>query len=213
MRGLTYFLRSNLYITLTNECNAFTSLYLRGANFKMPEASGFQPLEEGVEPTAEDILKAVDEAFDAGKISVSSMESEPITFAGAGEPLLRLGVLTSAAELIKDKRHGVPIRVKTNGLILSKDAAMVATDLKSAGVDQISINLASDNPKTFQEIVGSKTNANFGDVCSFVIACSEAGLDTTCTAVERPGVVDLSKVRGLALSLGATGFNHSTYHP
>ena len=80
MRGLTYFLRSNLYITLTNECNAFTSLYLRGANFKMPEASGFQPLEEGVEPTAEDILKAVDEAFDAGKISGFSLSFNCSTF-------------------------------------------------------------------------------------------------------------------------------------
>jgi MoaA/NifB/PqqE/SkfB family radical SAM enzyme len=53
------------------------------------------------------------------------MESEEITFAGMGEPLLRLNTLSNAAILIKDKRHGVPLRVKTNGLILAKDSSKV----------------------------------------------------------------------------------------
>jgi hypothetical protein len=74
------------------------------------------------------------------------MESESITFAGYGEPLLsvsnlniwsvykyrclynlllylkELDVITRAAEMIKDSHHGANLRVKTNGLISTKES-------------------------------------------------------------------------------------------
>jgi hypothetical protein len=39
-----------------------------------------------------------------------------------------------------------------------------------------------------------------------------AGLDVECTAVERPGV-NVAAVRSLALSLGASSFAASSFHP
>jgi MoaA/NifB/PqqE/SkfB family radical SAM enzyme len=89
----------------------------------MPATANFSPLDR--EPTADDIYQAVDDAFEKNLIVVSSMDSDEITFAGIGEPLLRLETMTSAAKLIVEKRHGARLRLKTSGLILSKDCSNV----------------------------------------------------------------------------------------
>jgi len=47
----------------------------------------------------------------------------------------------------------VPLRVKTNGLVASASAAAVAAALRDAGVDKVSVGLASDNPKGYAEIL------------------------------------------------------------
>jgi len=122
--GLSYWLKNKLYLTVTNNCNSLSSIVIRGPSFVMPKESGFQML--NFEPTSEDLVKEVEDAFQKGLIRVDSMESDEITFAGCGEPLLRLDVVTEAARLIKDNRHGVPLRVKTNGLIKSNTSFNVS---------------------------------------------------------------------------------------
>ena len=146
--GISYWLRNKLYLSLTNECSSISPIELRGPRFIMPEHSGFQLLSR--EPEAEDILHVVNTAYDdfssVNRISVSSMESDEITFAGFGEPLLRLDVLEKSSSLIKEFRHGAPLRLKTNGLVCSKDSMMIAERLKEAGIEKVSVNLLSDNP-------------------------------------------------------------------
>lgn len=132
MRGLTYVLRNKLYIALTNKCVSTSPLQLHGPSFSMPPSANFNHLE--IEPTAKDVFDAVEGAFAGGRIGISSMDSDEITFAGVGEPLLKLDVLTSAAQLITEARHGAQLRVKTNGLILSKECSQarslyIATNL------------------------------------------------------------------------------------
>jgi hypothetical protein len=105
----SYYLRNKLYLSLTNECNSLNSVTLRGPSFQMPATSGFALIPKGldfVEPTAEQVADAVEAAFDEGKIEVGSMEADEITYAGFGEPLLRLDVLTNSAKLIKSKVGG-----------------------------------------------------------------------------------------------------------
>ena len=102
----SYYLRNKLYLSLTNESNSLNSVTLRGPSFQMPASSGFALIPKGlefVEPTAEQVADAVEVAFEEGKIAVGSMEADEITYAGFGEPLLRLDVLTNSAKLIKDK--------------------------------------------------------------------------------------------------------------
>mmetsp|Transcript_30092 Transcript_30092/g.50321 ORF Transcript_30092/g.50321 Transcript_30092/m.50321 type:complete len:219 (-) Transcript_30092:110-766(-) len=212
MRGVRYIVRNKLYLAVTNECNSVSPIALRGPSFQMPESSKFAPLMDDYEPRAADLFKVVDDAFEDGTVSVDSMESDAISIAGLGEPLLRLPVITDAARMIKEKRHGAQLRVKTNGLVLSKDAAFVADSLKTSGVSCISISLTSDNPKQYNEIMKPLGPATFRDTCAFVIACVEAGLDVSCTAVEAPGV-NISRVRSLAHSLGAPAFVSSKYYP
>jgi len=123
MKGLTYWLRNKMYVALTNECNSLSPLALRGPSFVMPPESKFQSLER--EPTPVEIFAAVEKAFDDGKINVSSMNSDEVTFAGIGEPLLRLDALVESSKLIKLKRHGLPLRLKTNGLVSAKHGSQV----------------------------------------------------------------------------------------
>lgn len=123
MRGLTYVLRNKLYIALTNQCISASPLQLRGPSFQLPASANFHPLE--VEPTSGDVFQAVDNAFEDGLIEVSSMGSDEVTFAGIGEPLLRLDTMCQASEQILEHRHGAQLRVKTNGLIPLKFGSKV----------------------------------------------------------------------------------------
>lgn len=190
---------------------------LRGPSFTMPAQSGFSMLmdeqgDEDAEPNCSDIFEAVDKAFDTGRVSVSSMESEPITFAGFGEPLLRTDCICDAVRQIKDSRHGAIFRIKTNGLIRSADGLSTALKLQEAGIDKISVSLISENPTQYQQIMQPKNGATFSDVCSFVMTCAEIGLDVECTAVDRPDV-HVGNVRALALALGAASFRSAKYFP
>lgn len=130
MKGLSYWVRNNMYIALTNECNSASPIALRGPSFKMSESSGFTPLI--TEPSPEDVFNEVNTAFENNKISVDSMKSEPITFAGLGEPLLRKEVLFESSRLIKLHRHGVPLRLKTNGLVPSNQSLEVGLNFLKA---------------------------------------------------------------------------------
>ena len=59
--------------------------------------------------------ETVEDAWDRGFIKQDSMESDPITFAGYGDPLLRLSTVEAAAKAIKHRRHGAQLRLMTNG--------------------------------------------------------------------------------------------------
>lgn len=157
------------------------------------------------------LLDAVDEAFNQGRITVLDMDSAPITFAGYGEPLLRPDIIYDTAQLIKEGRHGVPLRLETHGLVGLADSAGVASRLKDSGIDHVSIGLHAENPSQYQKVVQPLDKKGFGEVCSFVMACVEAGLEVECQAGEAPGV-NISAVRQLALSLGAHKFSSLSYH-
>lgn len=211
MRGLTYWLKGNMYISITNSLNSVSRIALRGPSFVMPSDSGFQLLENNFEPDADDIYNAVDHAFDNSKISISSMDAEPITFAGYGEPLLRYGVIRDAAMLIKAKRHGVSLRVKTSGLVKRELCENIISELKSAGVEKMSVSLLADTPKKYKEIMQPHAGMGFDEVCTFIVGCVENGLEVECTAINRPDV-NLSNIRALALALGATDLKIHSYH-
>ena len=91
MRGLTYFIKEKLYISVTNKCNSSPLITLRGPSFDW--GKNFILLPESDEPSSELIFEEVHRAFNDGKINTGSMESESITFAGYGEPLLSISKL------------------------------------------------------------------------------------------------------------------------
>lgn len=124
-RGLVYWLRNKMYIALTNDLVSTPPIKMKGPMFVMPEDSKFKKIKANCEPNAKILAEIVDTAFDENLIEVGSMESEEITFAGYGEPLLRYDILCEAAREIKDRRHGVPLRVRTTGLIPAKDCVKV----------------------------------------------------------------------------------------
>lgn len=123
MKRFTYVLQNKLFIALTDRTVSRSLIALRGPSFHFPPTANIFPLTS--EPNADDIFRVVDAAFDDGTINVDSMESEDITFAGAGEPLLKLDVMTEAASMILESRHGAQLRLNTTGLVPSKDSAKV----------------------------------------------------------------------------------------
>ena len=210
-RQIGYWLKGKLYLSVTAQKWSKNALIdLRGPSFQMPKDSGFRRTD--YEPSVEEMVNEVENAFEKGLIEVDSMKSDEITFAGAGEPLIRLDDITEAATIIKESRHGVPLRVMTSGLILSKNAFDVATSLKQSGIKHLSVALMTDNPKLYQELVNPTNGASFNDVLSFVAVGVEAGLTVSCSAVERPGV-NIGNIRSLALSLGASSFHSYPYFP
>ncbi|RYG95759.1 radical SAM protein [archaeon] len=210
IKGLTYWLNNRLYVAVTNKTNSMSPLAVRGPSFFLPASSGFEALED--EPDAVDIKHAVDLAFDQGKVGVTSMGSDEITFQGIGEPLLRRDVVMEAAQLIKESRHGVQLRLRTNGLIPESESFSLATNLKACGIKHVVVSLMTDNPKQYVDIMQPKNDLGFGEVCNFVMACVESGLMVGCTAVNRPDV-RMAEVRALAQSLGAQSFKEYSYHP
>ncbi len=56
--------------------------------------------------------------------------------------------------------------------------------------------------------IGDVTGASFGGVCEFIAALSEAGVETTVTAVAS---ADTSAVRDLGHALGAVAFKERTF--
>ena len=60
-------------------------------------------------------------AFASQRIRVDSMDSEDITFAGPGDPILELGAIARACQRIKEMRHGQGFRLLTSGLVPAAD--------------------------------------------------------------------------------------------
>ena len=56
--------------------------------------------------------------------------------------------------------------------------------------------------------IGDVTGASFGGVCEFIAALSEAGVETTVTAV---ATADTAAVRDLGTALGAVSFKERTF--
>jgi TatD family-associated radical SAM protein len=206
--GVAYTLNRALYLSLTNE-NICTSLVTsRGPAFSMPASSGFALLEDGYEPSSDDIFNVVDSVYETLDIGSMGEDDKGICFTGFGDPLLRIDTLCESVQKIKQSRHGIPVSLTTSGLF---DTELVAR-LNESGVRQITVNLNAADPKTYTDLMMPSNGKGFGDVCSFVIACAENGMDVTCAAVEHPSL-NIKDVRSLALSLGALEFKPRPFFP
>jgi len=221
--ALTYTLGRAIYVALTNRCNALTLPVTRGPSFAMPAASGFAPLPDGFEPTAEDLVAAVE-----SRLASSDGGPSSVVFAGLGEPLLRLDVLVETAGRLHAAHAGaVALRVSTNGLVPRARSKEVARALLAAGVRRASVAIASSDEAQHRRLLVPRAaavtpclNAAAGtavdvpgleEACHFVTAMVAAGIEVECTAVAEPSV-DLAAAEALAVSLGAS-FRSRSYHP
>ena len=200
-----------LYINLTDECNSVTSLSLRGPGFRLSPERKFAPLFE--EPTAAHICDAVEAAY-------AKHEIQDIVFDNIlGEPLLRLDVLLEASSLIKKKRHGVPLTIRTNGLCGSKGAEQLSTadpgdnfGFKNLHVE---VALQAHSPLDYQKIMLPQVaTVAFSNVCSYLVRIVEliGGESVTCTVIKSPGV-QTSSIQQLASSLEVGHFSILPFFP
>ena len=212
VRGISYAVRDKLYVSLTSASvmSGESLISLRGPGFTMPDS--FAEVPEGKEPSAQQVFEAVELAYSAGYDSSATVEDEMlgVCIAGSGEPLLRIDTLCEACTLIKEKRHGVPIRVMTSGLI----GADRLDDLSSCGVDELSVLLMGQTPNEYSRHIQPSpevSSSGFQSVVAFVVGAAERGFKVECTTIAKPGV-DVSATRALAMSLGAQTFRERSYH-
>ena len=125
-----------------------------------------------------------------------------VVFCGFGEPTERLDVLLELARWIRQHyRRPLIIRVNTNGHgYLLNQGRDVATELKAAGVDKVSVSLNAAEKETYAEICRPTFDGAYEAVTDF-IRKAKLVLDVEASAVRIPEV-DIAKVQTVAAGLG-----------
>jgi len=127
---------------------------------------------------------------------------EEVVFCGFGEPTERLDVLFQVTQWVR-QHYGRPltIRVNTNGhgYFLNQDRDVVA-ELKSAGVDKVSVSLNAGEKETYNEICKPIFANAYETVIDFIQKAKSA-VETEITAVRLPEV-DIAKAQAVADWLG-----------
>lgn len=160
--GLTYWLQTSMYISLTNRACGLALLPSRGPGFVMPIESGFRPLEfDAEEPVAKECVDVVAEAYASDPRKANPVlkrndggHVDPgVVFAGLGDPLLRLEVLCEAIEGIRDVQPDVPVHLNTNGLAAHDDIAGCVEALSSVGVSSVTVALNASTPDSYNKVM------------------------------------------------------------
>ena len=185
-----YWLDDKLYLNITNTCSNRCGFCFR--NFKQG-VSDFT-LKLPAEPSFEQVAAELDYAL-------RKRVWREVVFCGFGEPTERLDLLLELARQIKQHYSGVPIRVNTNGHgnVLNPNRDVVA-ELKSAGVERVSVSLNAGDEETYNEVCQPSFGGAFDAVLEF-IRKAKPMLDVEVTAVTTPEV-DLHKAETLAKQLG-----------
>jgi TatD family-associated radical SAM protein len=186
-----YWLDNTLYLNITNQCS--NSCYFCLKRYR--HGVGNFNLKLTAEPTVDQITSEL-----AGVLHLRSWEE--LVFCGFGEPTERLDVILNVADWVR-AHYGRPleIRLDTNGhgyrLNPSRD---VAAELKSAGINRVSVSLNACDKETYMEICKPTFPSAYEAVLDF-IRKAKLVLKVEVTAVRLPEV-DLARVRAVAEDLG-----------
>jgi pyruvate-formate lyase-activating enzyme len=111
-KGVAYTVGRGLYLALTDRTNSRTVVASRGPGFVMSRESNFSPLggQGAAEPSATELAAVVDRAYDGLDI-VGMGENDPgVTFAGLGEPLLRMETIVETIATVRERRFVASLR-------------------------------------------------------------------------------------------------------
>jgi TatD DNase family protein len=182
---IAYQIRDSLYLNITNRCtNACLFCirqktdFIKGHNLRLEREPDFQ--------------EVIDAIGDPAKY-------REVVFCGYGEPLLRLDLVKQTAGWLKRKK--IQVRINTNGhgnLIAGRD---IIPELRGL-VDEVSISLNAGDQETYDRICPSRfSDKAFAALLDFARGCRLAGIKTTVTVMDMPGV-SLEKARQTAKDLG-----------
>ena len=188
---ITYVIKNNLYVNLTNHCTNRCEFCVRET-----DANGiFADLRLEREPTLEEIIADV--------TSHNLNMFNEIVFCGLGEPSCRLYDMLSTCRVIRE-RSATPIRMNTNGhasLIMKEDVTPAFRGL----VDCISISLNAADPDTYEKLCHPKFGEDtFMGVLKFAREAVKYVPKVVLTAVR--GTIsdaDLERCAQIAAGIGA----------
>jgi cyclic pyranopterin phosphate synthase len=189
--SVVYWIDNILYLNITNKCSNNCYFCLR--RFK----NGIQEfnLKLEREPKTEEVIEKL-------RTVACKKNWKEIVFCGFGEPLERLDLVLEVTRQIKNQ-YWKTVRVDTNGQgYLLKKRIDVVNELKTAGVEKVSISLNAHNKEVYNQICKPIYEGAYENVLDFIRRAKEVGLETEATAVNVPEV-KISKVKEVAESLGA----------
>ena len=169
---VVYKIGKSLYVNLTMRCT--NNCYF------CPKNKGYHVAGHNLllnrEPDENEILNAIDDHDNYTEI----------VFCGLGEPTLRMDLLLSLTEKLKNKN--VPIRLNTNG----QGSVINKIDLprKLAGLfDIVNVSLNAQDADTYNMVCKPQTGDYIlKDVVDFAVGCKDEGIDTVLSVVDIPEV-------------------------
>jgi GTP 3',8-cyclase len=186
-----YWMENKLYLNITNRCSNCCFFCLKnyrqgvgGFNLKLVE-----------EPSFERIVGELGEVLHMRSWS-------ELVFCGFGEPTERLDVLLAVVLWIR-QNYGrlLKLRVNTNGQGYALNPGRdVASELKTAGVEKVSVSLNAGDEATYREICRPSFERAYEAVIDFIQKAKNT-LECEITAVRMPEV-DLARARNVAHDLG-----------
>jgi len=173
--AIVYKFKKNLYINLTNRCSNRCIF----CNRKNLERYINTKLKLNSEPKVSEIMKEI-------KTKTKEFRPKEIVFCGFGEPLLRADTVIKIIKYIKARNPDMLVRLDTNGQAkIFYPKRNIASELRKAGLDKISISLNAHNKKNYFQLcrpaAGEKA---FQEVINFIKECRNSEIETRVTFVE-----------------------------
>ena len=186
--SFTYQLDGNLYINITNRCNADCyfcdragEAVLKGYNLRLKKSE---------EPEAEVYIKEIGDP----------KKYKEIIFCGYGEPTIRWEVVKEISKYVK--QNGGFTRLNTDGhgnFINKRD---ITPEMKGL-IDEVSISLNSADPEQYAKIMGIDVKM-FDEMKNFVLKSKQFVKEVILTIV-KVDEIDIEKARNLTENeLGVT---------
>lgn len=181
---LTYVIRDNLYVNLTDRCTLacqFCPKYQHDS-FEVHEYD----LTLNQRPEAAEIIKQIGDPA----------QYQQIVFCGYGEPTLRLKVLLNIASYIK-ANHG-SVRINTDGLanlVHKKNVLPMMVGL----VDALSISMNAQNETVYIQHCKPALNGAYQAMLDFIALAPDYVNDVTATAIDGLAGVDIEACEQLAI--------------
>ncbi|MEM1550726.1 MAG: TatD family nuclease-associated radical SAM protein [Candidatus Bathyarchaeia archaeon] len=189
---IVYWLEDSLYLNITNRCS--NKCYFCFRHF-WNGIAGFR-LKLSNEPSTEKVIEEL-------KKHISRRRWKEIVFCGFGEPTSRLDCLLEVARWIKKYNPFLKIRLNTNGhAILLNPGRDVVGELKSAGVDSVSVSLNGHDEEIYNIVCRPEFKEAYRSVINFIQAVKDADLDVEITAVSLPEI-NIPRIQDFAGKIGA----------
>jgi GTP 3',8-cyclase len=187
--SIVYWLENILYLNITNRCS--NNCWFCFRNYK--KGVGDFNLKLVAEPEASDVLVQL-------LTLLNQKRWRELVFCGFGEPTARLDVVLDVTSWIRRRFPASNIRFDTSGhgYALNENREVVS-ELKVAGVNEISVSLNGFDDKTYAENCRPLIRNAFTTTIDF-IRRARKDLKTEVTAVRIPDL-DIQKIRMLSESL------------